>query len=551
MNNMSKIEKEHHFENQIVKYVFSPAKQDRKHLLVIFSGFGLDYDFFGATAEGCRSNILWIKDEFQDENTYYLCVNNDFSVEYAVIDLINTTLGELSINEQQCTLVGFSKGGSAALYYALKYNFSNILTSCPQIKIGSYLKSNWPSKVEHILGKNITNEKVSFFDELIPKLLNEKDISGKNIYLVTSTRDEQYSEQVEPFLSYFIKCNNFNLINTNSSLAWQHNKITKYNIPIILSILYAHGEGVFPRFGYISNGIPASIKEENKIALNNLKNKKNAIAIINKIRIDSNIIYPDGVALIKGYECSSFEKIKHKLVFIDGEYIKDYPLGKIINNDLSYQFFEKTFCNYSAGQITSIAQKGIDISLLPQGTYAVKCLIEVDNISILEDFAYTSSANIQSTYGEKIISAYSRNGKLYVGIKDLRQFSPGDNFEIKNKWLRNAKLHYEGIYAVKGIEINNWGDATYYILLSSEHYLTTRKIGLSHQDFLNTHFSDHYGLYNKSYFCTIGNNGVDISDIPNGVYNIKIILSKSGMIFEKDTGDYIEKNNNDFILKSH
>lgn len=545
---MSKIENKHYFNEHYVQYVFSPAKQDRTHLLVVFSGFGLDYDFYGATLDGCRSNILWIKDDFKGDNTYYLCVNQDFSVEDAVIDLINTTLKKLSITEKQCTLSGFSKGGSAALYYGLKYNFSNILTSCPQLKIGSYLKNNWPSKVEHIFEKDSTNDTVDFFDSLIPNLLEEKDISQKNIYLITSINDEQYLDQIKPFLSHFIKCKNFNLVNTNSTLAWQHNKVTKYNIPIILSIIYAHGEGVFPHFGYISNGTPWCNDKNYQSKLKTLQNKNEAIVNINRVKLDSNIFYPDGIAFIKGHECNSYEKIKHKLIFSSEKQSYVYPLGKLLNQDLSYQFFESVFCDYTAAQITSIGQKGIDISALPEGVYAVKCQIEVNNISIIENFNFISNSNTQSIFENKIISTFSKLGKLYLSVNRLDKINAAKKFSIEKKWLRDDRIHYEGNYVIKGVEVSNWGDAAYYISFISQDNIITKKLGLSHRESLNTIFSDHIGLYSKAYYCTIGNEGVDIHDLPAGMYQIKIILNKLGLIFEEDTGDHLEIINNTYKL---
>ncbi|RJT15164.1 accessory Sec system protein Asp2 [Rahnella inusitata] len=546
---MSKIENKHYFKDYHVQYVFSPAKQDRKHLLVVFSGFGLDYDFYGATLDGCRSNILWIKDEFKGGNTYYLCVNQDFTIEEAVIDLINTTLEKLLLTEKQCTLSGFSKGGSAALYYGLKYNFSNILTSCPQIKIGSYLKNNWPSKVEHIFGKHSTNETVDFFDSLIPKLLETKDISQKNIYFITSIKDEQYPDQIKPFLSYYIKCNNFNIIDTNSTLAWQHNKITKYNIPIILSIIYAHGEGVFPHFGYVSNGIPEYNDITYQEELKTLQSRKEVVAKINKVKLDSSIFHLDGIGLIKGYECNSYEKIKHKVIFSSDTKSYEYPLGKILNEDLSYQFFESVFCDYTAAQVTSIGQKGIDISALSEGVYEVKCLIEVNKLSIIENFEFANNSNVQSTYDNKIISIFSKTGKIFISVNNLDKINEPKVFSVEQKWLRDGKLHYEGVYVIKGVEINNWGDAGYYIKFISDGCTIIKKIGLSHRESLNKCFSDHFGLYSKAYYSTIGNEGIYINDLPDGIYKIKIILNKQGLIFEEDTGDLLEIKNNNYAIK--
>ncbi len=104
-----------------IKYMFKPATLDVKHLIIVFSGFGwsspFTYDFSGKSLKDVPSNILWIKDDFFGFPCYYLCKHRNFSIESSVIKFIEKILSILSLTKNNCTVVGASKGGTAALYY--------------------------------------------------------------------------------------------------------------------------------------------------------------------------------------------------------------------------------------------------------------------------------------------------------------------------------------------------------------------------------------------------------------------------------------------------
>ena len=63
---------------------------------------------------------------------------------------------ELGMEKDQVTVTGFSKGGSAALYYGLKLGIRNIICAVPQIYIGNYIDNNWKHVAEHMMGKSYT-----------------------------------------------------------------------------------------------------------------------------------------------------------------------------------------------------------------------------------------------------------------------------------------------------------------------------------------------------------------------------------------------------------
>lgn len=241
-------------DNIAIQYRFIPAKRDCRHLLIIMSGFNIPdptiYDF--TMMDHCHSSILWIKDDFGGLPAYYLCRHMSFDIEKGVSLLINGVIG--FVKPENVSILGASKGGSAALYFGLKHRFKNIITAVPQFHIGRYVAQGyWEHIGNHMMG-NITSKNTKLLDLLIlNQIMKDKD-KHANIYLFTSPDDKQYLTEIEPNIQYLKAYKNFNLIETHSSFATEHNKITAYNLNVILSIVYQLENNITPKLGHVRNG---------------------------------------------------------------------------------------------------------------------------------------------------------------------------------------------------------------------------------------------------------------------------------------------------------
>ncbi|PJG58404.1 DUF6270 domain-containing protein [Aeromonas cavernicola] len=531
------------FENQKIKYKFQPSKQDRKHLLIIFSGFGsgssVSYDFTGAPSGHCRSNILWIKDEIDSECTYYLSTSKDFNIEKAIISLVNNKIKLLGLGKAECTLMGFSKGGSAALYYGLKYDFINIISSCPQTAIGSYVAKYWPHTAENMMGNTPSAEKIDYLDNLIPGLLSADRLTDRNIYLITSPNDEQYSTQIEPYLAYFSRYKNFSFIFTKSSMVWQHNKVTRYNLPIILSIIYAHGEGIYPILGQNINGVDLNQDLSRHNIISNQKSEKKAISTVSNIYFLDGKLYINGVAFIRGYECPNYENIKHTLILNGKNNKYRFVLGKLLNKDINYNYFYQTYCDYSAAAFTTVGQKGIDITHLEKDAYVLSVEVESAGTVVSAPLKSNNNINYNALIGSDELYIGSTDFGLIIHRKSILTKRSQSHFEITSTWYKDNLLHLEGIFAVQGVNVSSWGDASYYIVLQSESDSHPFKIGML--DLVTTEplFDDTHDIYSKSYFSTVGRKGVDIGSIPRGEYDVFVVMSHHGKIFTQNTSKSI------------
>ncbi|MEU6293775.1 hypothetical protein [Streptomyces erythrochromogenes] len=249
-----------------IEYKFSHARNGNRHLVVVFANRYAPGEWGWATGklDLLRSNILWIRDLFDGANTYYLCKGMDFSLEQSVAGVISRVMNALELSPDQVTMFGSSKGGSAALFFGLKYGFRNIVASVPQFQIGTRVVEGNPDAVRVMMGE-ATEHNVRVLDSVLPDLVRSGANLSANIYLITSPQDEQYARQVEPFIGHFQGRENFNFIYNDSPLITDHGKVTLRNLPTLMGLLSLLVEGMAPRLGMVRNGYEQPERDKSAI----------------------------------------------------------------------------------------------------------------------------------------------------------------------------------------------------------------------------------------------------------------------------------------------
>lgn len=396
-----------------IKYKIKKRKYDTQHLIVVFSGFGASgtsftYDFESALQD-CPATIIWIKDDFYGNCTYYACKDLNFNISEAVHTFIMNNLNELALLKEQCTLIGFSKGGSSALYYGIKFGFKNILASVPQLKIGSYVKANWKQVAKHMIGEPVSDDGVSILDSLLPNLINKDSDVNKNIYLLTSHSDTQFEGEIKPFLHEFIKYKNFNLFYAYFLLVTEHNQVTAYHVPLILAICYSLSQGATPVYGC------CDLKGDHKSGI--VKGGREAIAILKKIRVSNNVIFPEGVAVIKGVPCEEYKDIQIEMIFknvVDSSE-RFYPIAKEHRPTLSRHLYDGGYVNYSKGWFCTLRHEGLDLSELLPGVYQVSVRINCLGITKIARLR-VDGLILKESYSNGVFTVSSDGGYLSLTV---------------------------------------------------------------------------------------------------------------------------------------
>lgn len=356
-----------------VKYKHKPTKYDFNHIIFVFSGFNNPlpgkYDFINAL-DNCPCDVIWISDDFEGMHSYYLCVNMDFKIEEAITEFIYFFIKKRNLTKKNVTVTGFSKGGSAALYYGLKLDITNIVATVPQIYIGDYLIQEWKEPAVHIMGIDYSKIKIQYLNNILPHILKKSDDLEKNIYLLTSEADIQYNSHIQPILPDLYKYSNFNLLKTYSLLVRQHNHVTGHHTSLLLSIYYALASEAIPRF----NDGEVNFFGSQPIA----KSRPSVEPFIDlyKITIVNDRLFLEGVALLRGVDVEKYSDINYELIF-KGKNSYSKTLAKDNKPNLTREYFQKEIVIYDKCWFTTYKHQGLDISDIEKGKYQMYIKVRV------------------------------------------------------------------------------------------------------------------------------------------------------------------------------
>lgn len=527
------------------------AVKDIRHLVVMFSGIRplRDYEFDGQASASSQSDWLWIRDDFDGEQTYYLCQNFEFDIEHAVIKLIESHLDRLGLDKSSCTLVGFSKGGSAALYFGIKYGFTNIVASVPQIAIGTYVKETRPGIMKHMTFDQSLAE-FDALDNLIPNAISNDVQLNKNIFIWSALGDREYDTQVGPFLPMFDKYNNFNSIITDSPLVTTHNEVTKYNLSTILGVIYLISEGAVPSFGQIRNGSelisPARPQQE---AAHGDELSASPVVNFDTFNLIGSLAFPKGVGFIRGREASGYGQVARILTLTRGLESHSFPLASTINKWVNSKFYRDEFRDYRFSGFASPKHRGIQLRDLPVGTYRVG--LEVSSGETSRACSYSSHRDIRTvSFSDKYL--YLFRGQKNQGSLSkfpVIGFDPAIySFSLNSYWIRDFRLHVDGTFAVRGLEVRSWIEVDYFIVFVFDDSFITMKLGSSLNKDINIDFEDDASKYVGSVFASPKYKGVDISGLVDGEYEVYVSMLHGSSVFSKRIGRLNLKSDERFLL---
>lgn len=193
------------------KFLYKKSRKSNK-LLIVFSAFPSHYCKGGYnyiwSLRKARENIIWLRDRFgaYDSGTYYLGTN--YPEERTFIYEINEIINKYSLNRTTYYL-GTSKGGTAALMYGIKNNGDYIIAGSPQLYIGDYLNENDYHR-ELLFGISKRKDAIDILNNVLVKIINEKNMFNGKIFLLISSKEESFSHHIEPLISILSKYNNLN-----------------------------------------------------------------------------------------------------------------------------------------------------------------------------------------------------------------------------------------------------------------------------------------------------------------------------------------------------
>lgn len=155
------------------------------YLVIVFSAMNpknvFKYSYMNALRPVDSVNKLFILDKFGDQGCYYLGKNRSRNVEEMVVELVEEISKQYKIDKSNIITMGSSKGGYAALYYAIKYNFGNSIVGAPQVLLGNYLlkeTSVAQSVAEYIAGSK-DEEAKNYLNQIMSDLISQSKTNAK------------------------------------------------------------------------------------------------------------------------------------------------------------------------------------------------------------------------------------------------------------------------------------------------------------------------------------------------------------------------------------
>lgn len=191
-----------------IKYLFLPSKQPSDYIFVMFSGFNgsekdgvlSKYQYIRHTEE-IDCNKLFILDIYDGLPCYYLGKNKKTDYEESVVELIDYISQQINAKKENIITCGSSKGGTAALYLAMKYSYGHTVVGGMQTKVGDYIFSMEFTRntiLPLIVGDNTETDK-DFLDDYYQAIFNNpKPNTEYNIH--GGKGDIHYIKYVAPFL---------------------------------------------------------------------------------------------------------------------------------------------------------------------------------------------------------------------------------------------------------------------------------------------------------------------------------------------------------------
>lgn len=521
-----------------VDYQFRKSRSDRQHLVVVFSGFReIDsYDFRGEASKGLRANVLWIKEKFNEHQAYYYR-SSELDIGVVVNSLIESTLEACGLSQSQCTLIGFSKGGTAAIYYGLRYDFKNIIATVPQFFVGNYLLKYRPDLLSKIFPAGIEGSSVDHLNGYLTDLVAGDAKVDKNIYIFTSPSDEQYVTDILPNVETFEKYNNFNLIETLSPLVTQHNEVTKYNIPLIVSIIASITDNAIPRYGWVGNGMGHIQKSPRALGIERVQSRRELVAEFEQCIIREGHIYPEGHAFVMGHKADKHGMVRSSIVISSLDRKYEYQLGSVLKKELTYKYFENDECDYTSGGFASPGYRGIDLRKMEYGQYHVGVTVAHAGISVTKESVSAKGGASLSSDGADLYVLDSRRTGLRLAKRPLfRQSISEGYFDLVDYWARGSLIHVEGYFVVLGQAVPNYGDARYFLLLrdrKSGDIVLSYDLANANKKDAGILANDPYLDYSKSYYATFQFNGINIKGTPSGEYDLYVTFATENIVNTK------------------
>ncbi|STZ09706.1 Uncharacterised protein [Moraxella caviae] len=536
-----------------IKFIHKPCRKDTAHLVVLLNGYRHGGWEYANSINFFKCSVLMIADVFKNGQSCYLGAQGTFEFSDAVASLIHKTLKSLMLTADDCTLIGPSKGGFAALYMGLKYNFKNIVAPAFVGHIGSWMVRYTPSIADHVMGVGYDGKVVEKYDRLLLDLIEQDDNPDKNIYVFLSKADNFYLElgQREVTQALAEKYRNFNALYADTELVFQHDQVTPYFLQETLSITSLLTQGITTRLNkHLTDDIlqPSVIvpNERTKAVFaakrSRYQDKPKAIGKLEKIHTEQGVMFVEGLLYLQGYDSPNYHYLsKHlKLKSVSSKSNQEYEfaLGSVPKHPISREIFSDMYFDYTAAGTATMGLKGIDLKNIAQGRYEI--LVSATP-SAEPEYRNYIAPKLNSELEQHDSDGYynyrlnKQKDSLFLTKQPIicEQKDAQFHFSLKNTWAKDHLFHIEGEFLVKGADFSEFYVSKYYCVLrhceSGKQYAIA--LGQIKQENLGEAIGNFNGGYQACYYASMNLKGIDTTSFEHGKYEMFVSLAYQSEVF--------------------
>lgn len=143
----------------------------------------------------------------------------------------------------------------------------------------------------------------------------------------------------------------------------------------------------------------------------------------------------------------------------------------------------------------------------------------------------------ESQHGGRLFRFRSDGGRATVDIRSVAGPAPKEAvFRLRKSWARGPLVHLDGDFAVRGVQMPERNTGTYYLVLRGNGEVHARALVCSGTNGPGDGFGDGLGNYACARFGTRKREGVDVSGLRPGRYEVAVTLSCAGGIFTLPAG---------------
>lgn len=146
-----------------------------------------DRNAFYRIIKNRQFNYLFLKDNYSDLYGWYI-TDYDNLVFDSINEWITCFIKDGNYETENVTTFGFSKGGSAALFYSIyNENIGNCYSGTPQIDFLDFFNKS---------GSEVIRDMIPYGEKMNTIVFRPEKLTVTNVQIITGINDEQYSNQI-------------------------------------------------------------------------------------------------------------------------------------------------------------------------------------------------------------------------------------------------------------------------------------------------------------------------------------------------------------------